>query len=152
MTIPQLRQVLGAHLGQVLTPDIAARIELATFAMPGNNAETEALLNQWRHLIEPVVQASITPMPWPCVLATRVNLTHSLNSVLVTLPEQSVEGVRVITIWIAAGDMAEVLGLLAELEAQARANGVQVINYVGRRGWLREAGFTEHAVIGRKEI
>ena len=120
--------------------------------MPDNNADTEALLNQWRHLIEPVIQASVTPMPWTRVLATRVNLNHSLNSVLVTLPEQSVAGGRVITIWIAAGDMAEVLGLFAELEAQARANGVQVINYAGRRGWLRAAGFTEHAVIGRKEI
>lgn len=152
MTVSALRLALGAHLGQVLTPEIAASIEQAAFFAPGNSPETIELLKKWRRLIEPTIQASFIPVPWETLLATRVNVACSSKSVLISLPEQTINGKRVIKIWVAAGDMEEVMDLINSLKSKATESGVNAIEYAGRRGWVRAAGFNEKAVFGRKEI
>jgi len=152
VTASAIRLELGAHLGQVLTPEMAASIEQAAFFAPRNSPETIELLGKWRHLIEATIQDSFIPVPWESLLATRVDVRCASKSVLISLPEQLVNGKRVIKIWVAAGAMDEVMDLLEALKNQAKENGVHIIEYAGRRGWVRAAGFNEQAVIGRKEI
>lgn len=150
--ISNLRKTIGSYLGQVLTPEIAAEIELAASAVQLNDEQTIALLNKWRHLIEPTIQSSITPMTWDEAITTPVNVMEAANSVLVILPACILNGKKVITIWVAAGVMREVLELFDALVVQARAMGAQEVRYVGRDGWLKVAGFKTRAVFGAKEI
>ena len=149
--ISNLRKTIGSYLGQVLTPEMAAEIELAASAVQLNDEQTIALLNKWQYLIEPTIQNS-TPMSWNEAITTPVNVMESANSVLVILPACIVNGKRVVTIWVAAGVMREVLELFDALVIQAKAAGVQEVRYLGRGGWLRVAGFTKTAVFGAKEI
>lgn len=150
--ISNLRKTIGSYLGQVLTPEMAAEIELSASAVQLNDEQTIALLNKWQYLIEPTIQSSITPMSWNEAITTPVNVMESANSVLVILPACIVNGKRVVTIWVAAGVMREVLELFDALVIQAKAAGVQEVRYVGRDGWLKVAGFTKIAVFGVKEI
>lgn len=135
-----LRQTLGAHLGQVLTPELAALIEQAT----GSNAQA---LSDWRYLIEPVIQASDTPVSWERVLEINPQVYAALNSVVVvryTPPNAFV--------WVAAGDLQEVLMLFKSVKSDASDKGCNAITYLGRRGWVRAAGFKESAVLGKMEV
>ncbi len=150
--ITPLRKTIGSYLWQVLTPEIAAEIELSIGGQQTNTSQTIALMNKWRHLIEPTIKASITPMSWKEATDTPAHVMESANSVLVHLPVCTLNGKKVITIWIAAGEMIEVLDLFRVLVIQAKEAGVQEVRYLGREGWLRMAGFTKTAVFGTKEI
>jgi hypothetical protein len=139
-----LRNALANNLGHTLTPDVAAAIERNLF--PGNSSATRATLEKWRHLIEPVISQSVTPLTWDLVLGTPVSVVESQNSVIVF------QSGRVWTVWVAAGDMQEVLSLFEAMQLEAKSLGVKQITYLGRAGWVRAAGFTEKAVFGVKEL
>lgn len=113
--------------------------------------ETAALLNKWRHLIEPEISSGLTPVPWEQVLAMPVRVVEGEGSVLVLVDAQ-IAGRDVRSIWVAAGAMAEVLQLMDKAEDLARKDGIGAMAYVGRRGWARAAGYNELAVIGLKEL
>lgn len=63
---------------------------------------------------------------------------------------------RVAHIWLAAGDMDELISdMLPEFEQRARDSGVDHIGLSGRKGWKRvlaSHGYEEHAVILRKSL
>lgn len=63
---------------------------------------------------------------------------------------------RVASIWLAGGDMTELVGLmLPEVEAWAKANGCSEIELAGRKGWQRVLapnGFRTQAYVMRKPL
>lgn len=114
--------------------------------------DTVALLNKWRHLIEPETSRGITPVRWDDVLATPVIIYEAANSVLV-VRDVRLPGRRARSIWVAAGDLGEVLGLVKRLEDDSRRAGISAIVFMGRRGWIRAAqGYTELQTVGMKEL
>ena len=44
---------------------------------------------------------------------------------------------RILDVHLAAGDLAEVVGMERELSVLARANGIDGVQITGRRGWLK---------------
>jgi hypothetical protein len=61
-------------------------------------------------------------------------------------------GVRVVA---AAGNLQEITKILAEVEREARANGVEALTAVGRRGWVgiaQEAGWGHAASVYVKRL
>ena len=144
MNLNDLRNALANNLGHTLTPEVAASIERSLF--PGNSEYSLSKLAKWRHLIEPTIAQSETPMTWEAVLKTPVSVVEAENSVIVF------QSGRVWTIWVAAGDMDEVLSLFDSMQIEARSLGVKKITYLGRPGWVRAAGFETQAVFGVKEL
>jgi hypothetical protein len=66
-------------------------------------------------------------------------LWESENSALVTsgVPLQSGGiGVQVLA---AGGNLEEIVGLLDEVEQEARASGCEILTTVGRKGWIKTA-------------
>lgn len=113
--------------------------------------ETAALLTKWRHLIEPEISSGLTPVPWEQALSMPLIVVEGERSVLVLL-DAEIEGRPVRSIWVAAGVMDEVLQLMDQAEDLARKDGIGAMAYIGRRGWVRAAGYDEKAVIGVKEL
>jgi len=109
------------------------------------------LLDKWRHLIEPVIAESTTPVAWSTVLSLDVLVFESENSVLVTR-DGHLFGEPVRMVWVAAGEMSEVDKLIREVEQSARIAGIGRVAFFGRRGWIRSQGYRECAVLGVKEI
>ena len=143
--VSPLRNALAAHLGQVLTPEVAAAIELAL--RPAVSADTKHKLNKWRHLIEPVISQDSPPVSWAELQNTPVDVYESENSVLLVCMSK-----RTAFIWVAAGVLGEVLSLFEQVKADAKQAGCKQISYVGRAGWLRTAGFKKLASYGAMEI
>lgn len=112
---------------------------------------TADLLCKWRHLVEPEITGGLTPVPWEEALAMPLRVVEGSESVLV-LCEASIQGRQAWSIWVAAGVMDEVLQLMQKAEDMARENGISAMVYLGRRGWIRAAGYNEKAVIGVKEL
>ena len=142
--------VLAKRIGETLTLETAKAISKEIAHGPvqvGCCPEDARLLEKWRHLIEPVIAQSATPMPWEGVLKSRLQIYEGCNSVLVCKTSA-----RVITVWVAAGELQEVLTLFSSIERMAAASGIRRIDYLGRRGWVRSAGFREISVFGTKEI
>lgn len=109
-------------------------------------------LEKWRHLIEGETGAGLTPVPWDQVLRMPLIVLDGEQSVLV-LRDVSMGGRVVRTIWVAAGDLDEVLRLVAQAEDMARREGIPAMVFMGRRGWVRAApGYQELAVVGQKEL
>lgn len=150
--ITPLRKTIGSYLGQVLTPEMAAEIELAVSQVTKNTPETLALLRKWRGLIEPTVSYSITDMPWERVLETPVNVMEMANSVLVTTPPETRPSGKSVSVWVAAGKVDEVLQMFEVFKAKCNKEGINKIVFIGREGWLKVAGFKKMAVFGIKEI
>ena len=146
MQIPPLRRALGAHIGQVLTPELACAIEVEASG-PANPEHTMAKLRKWRHLIEPVAQSNASPATWAQVERTPVTVYEAAHSVLVVCVSA-----REAVIWVASGVLDEVLDLIEQATADASAIGCNTISYIGRPGWIRLAGFVPKAVQGIKEI
>lgn len=140
----QLRQTLCEHLGKTLTPELAAAIELAA-NIPAE--QPMGLLNKWRHLIEPVIQGSSTPLPWDALKYIPVRVYEAGQSVLVVRTSKSTA-----FIWVAAGVLDEVLTLIERVAADAKTAGCSSVSYLGRRGWLRAAGFTDCAIFGVRRV
>lgn len=108
-------------------------------------------LNKWRHLIEPETSSGLTPLPWVDVLATPVRVYEASRSVVVVRDVYLPRHAR--SIWVAAGDLDEVLELVRDVERDAFDDGVAAIVFMGRRGWIRAAcGYKEVATIGLKEL
>ncbi|HEX4843207.1 MAG TPA: hypothetical protein VFV57_06010 [Limnobacter sp.] len=112
---------------------------------------TTEQLNRWRHLIEPAIQESITPMPWAEVCSLDVSVLEGKASVLVAC-DSNIGGKPVRSIWVAAGVLDEVLELVERACAQARRDGHTSICYIGRRGWVKTAGFSELAIVGIRSL
>lgn len=108
-------------------------------------------LNKWRHLIEPEVTKGLTAVDWVDVVRMPVMVLEGAQSVVV-LRDVEINGVQARSVWVAAGVMEEVLSLLRQAEDLARQDGVKRMVYMGRRGWVRAAGYEEHATVGLKEI
>ncbi len=140
-----LRNALAAHLGQVLTPEVAAAIELAL--CPAVSDDTQHKLNKWRHLIEPVISQDSPPVSWAELQNTPVDVYESENSVLLVCMSK-----RTAFIWVAAGVLAEVLSLFEQVKAHAMQAGCKQVSFVGRAGWVRAAGFKFCATFGAEEI
>lgn len=113
--------------------------------------ETADLLNKWRHLVEPEISGGLTPVAWEQALGMPLRVVEGRESVLV-LCDAHIQGRQAWSIWVAAGVMDEVLQLMQKAEDMARENGIRAMVYLGRRGWIRAAGYNEKAVIGLKEL
>ncbi len=113
--------------------------------------DTLALLNKWRHLIEPEVTHGLTAVDWADVVRMPVMVVEGQQSVLV-LRDVEIHGMKARSIWVAAGVMDEVLQLMDQAEEVARTDGIRNMVYMGRRGWVRAAGYVEKAVVGLKEL
>ena len=62
---------------------------------------------------------------------------------------------RSLNIWLAGGDLDEILDMLPDAEEFAKDHGCSLIEITGRRGWkraLRPFGFKEEAVVLTKEL
>lgn len=73
------------------------------------------------------------------------------NSVVV-MRDCVVCGAPMRSIWVAAGDLPDVLALVQAAEAEAKSDGMRSMIYMGRRGWLRVCGYNEMATVGRKDL
>lgn len=110
-----------------------------------------AQLNKWRHLIEPEVTQGLTAVDWVDVVRMPVMVLEGVQSVVV-LRDVEIHGMPARSVWVAAGVMDEVLQLLRQAEGMARKDGLKRMIYMGRRGWIRAAGYDEKATVGMKEI
>lgn len=109
------------------------------------------LLNKWRHLIEPVVLSSVTPISWDAVCAMELMVYEGKKSVI--LAHDKWLGPRFTrSIWVAAGELEEVIELVERVCEDAKQAGLSCVSYVGRRGWVRAAGFDEAATVGIREL
>ena len=109
-------------------------------------------LEKWRHLIEPETSGGLTPVRWSEVLTMPLMLVEGHQSVLL-LRDCRIDGRAMRSIWVAAGQLSEVLDLVRVAEAEARSAGIGAMVFMGRRGWIRAAGdYREVATIGLKEL
>ena len=107
-------------------------------------------MDKWRHLIEPTVLESISPIPWEQVKAKNPLVFEGKESVLLALPNELL-GRKMLLIWVAAGNLSEVSDLFKQCEEYAK-DKFDGVCYVGRKGWVKTHGFKEIAVIGVKGI
>ena len=61
-------------------------------------------MDKWRHLIEPTVLESISPIPWEQVKAKNPLVFEGKESVLLALPNELL-GRKMLLIWVAAGNL-----------------------------------------------
>jgi hypothetical protein len=108
-------------------------------------------LTRWRHLIEPETSSGLTPVAWDAVLRMPLLVLEGDKSVLV-LRDCVIDGHKVRSIWVAAGELAEVLQLVRKAEADAKQCGIGAMVFMGRRGWVRAADYREVATCGHKEL
>ena len=107
-------------------------------------------MEKWRHLIEPTVLESISPISWDEVKAKNPLVFEGKESVLLALPNELL-GRKMLLIWVAAGNLSEVSDLFKQCEEYAK-DKFDGVCYVGRKGWVKTHGFKEIAVIGVKGI
>jgi hypothetical protein len=105
-------------------------------------------MEKWRHLIEPTVLESISPISWDEVKAKNPLVFEGKESVLLALPNDLL-GRKMLLIWVAAGNLSEVSDLFKQCEEYAK-DKFDGVCYVGRKGWVKTHGFKEIAVIGVK--
>ena len=109
-------------------------------------------LARWRHLIEGELQACATPLSWADLQSMDVRVYERDASVLVT-HDSVIGGNMARTVLVAAGALAEVQSMVAEMEADTAAYGIHKIWFVGRRGWLQVfPAYREIAVIGERTV
>ncbi len=108
-------------------------------------------MNKWRHLLEPLINESIAPIPWDQALKQPYILFESDSSVVVANISNMLNR-KALQIWLTAGIMHEVDSLLQQAEKYGRDNGFELISYCGRRGWLKSQGYKEIATVGVKEL
>lgn len=66
-------------------------------------------------------------------------LWESENSAMVTRGLHLSTGGIGVKVLAAAGNLEEIVGLLDEVEQEARASGVELLTTIGRRGWAKTA-------------
>lgn len=114
--------------------------------------DSVTLLNKWRHLIEPETTSGLSPVAWDKVCSMPVRVYEGERSVVVTL-DSYLNGDPVRSIWVAAGELEEVLQIVKRVEFSAREAGKVAVLFMGRRGWVRSAvGYKDLATIGIKEL
>lgn len=114
--------------------------------------DNHAQLARWRHLIEPELLASASPLSWAELLDMPVKVLERSASVMVT-HDSVVGGELVQTVLVACGELQEVRDMVPEMENLARIKGIGKVIFVGRRGWLRIfTDYREIAVLGQKEL
>ncbi len=92
-------------------------------------------------------------MTWAQVCAKPVIVFEDVGAVIVCLDGDLSDGSSIRNIWVAAGDLTQVLGLVKQVEDSAREAGKSAVIFMGRRGWVRSAvGYKEVATIGIKEL
>lgn len=110
------------------------------------------LLSKWRHLIEPEITRGLTPCSWEMLLTMNVTVFEASHSVVLVRDIQ-INGRLMRSIWVAAGQMNEVLQLVNQVEQSARRDGIGALVFIGRRGWIRAIpGYKEMATVGLKEL
>lgn len=61
-------------------------------------------------------------------------------------------GLRVMSIWLAGGELKEFLPWLPAVEAWGRARGAEQLRLSGRRGWAKLTGYRELRVLMVKDV
>jgi hypothetical protein len=82
-------------------------------------------------------------------------LWEAPNSALVTSGVNLQSGGIGVQVLAAGGDMEEIVGLLQEVEQEARASGCEILTTVGRKGWkvtAKEIGWVDVASIYVKRL
>lgn len=82
-------------------------------------------------------------------------LWNGPRSCMVTQVQDYPTGERVLDVWLAAGDLDEIMEARPQVEAWAQAAGCTQIHITGRPGWarlLREHGYEHWATVVRKVI
>lgn len=113
--------------------------------------EMHARLEKWRAVLEPLAAEAVTPAPWSDVQSKALGLFERGSSVLVTRGGMAF-GEPACLIWLAAGELEDVMDLAAQAENAARHAGYKRMMFLGRPGWIKHAGYKQQAVIGTKEI
>jgi len=109
------------------------------------------LIDKWRHLLEPLVNESLAPIPWELVKSQDYILFESEQSVLV-VNKGFMLGKKALLIWLAAGIMDEIDVLAQQAENYGKSEGYEIISYCGRKGWIKTHGYTEVATVGVKNL
>ena len=84
----------------------------------------------------------------------RAQLWPGKNAVIVT-EIQTYPNERVIQVWLAGGDMQEIMQMAAGLESWARLNGCSSVLVEGRQGWarvLKEQGYEPYSYTAVKRL
>jgi tetrahydromethanopterin S-methyltransferase subunit G len=82
-------------------------------------------------------------------------LWQSENSAIVTEGMNLQSGGIGVKVLAAAGDLTEIVGLLGNIEQEARASGVELLTTIGRKGWKQTAkkiGWTDVATVYAKRL
>lgn len=107
-------------------------------------------MDKWRHIVEPVILESITPMSWEDAKNKNPLIFEGNESVLLALPSELL-GRKMLLIWVAAGNLSEISELFKQCETYAK-DKFEGVCYLGRKGWIKTHGFKEIATIGVKEF
>jgi hypothetical protein len=70
-----------------------------------------------------------------CIESGAYQLWESENSSMVTHGINLASGGVGVNVVAAAGDLQEIVGLLTQVEQEARASGVELLTTTGRNGW-----------------
>lgn len=84
----------------------------------------------------------------------RAQLWPGANAAIVTEIDTMAQS-RVCRVWLAGGDMAEILDMSRGLESWARLQGCTEVLVEGRKGWektLAERGYKHFSVVLKKKI
>ena len=109
------------------------------------------MIDKWRHILEPLVNEGLAPIPWEQVKQQPYILFESDSSVVVA-NSSVMFSKKALQIWLTAGIMSEVSALLQQAESYGRSNGYELISYCGRKGWIKSQGYKEVATVGVKEL
>lgn len=109
-------------------------------AQIGPRADNPAVaqLDRCREWLEPALEGGF--FSWPDVVSSlhqgRAMLWPGRNSAIVTEDQIYPTG-RVMQVWLAGGDMAEILQMAPGIEAMARLRGCVAVLVEGRAGWAK---------------
>lgn len=158
--IHALRASLALHMGQVLTPEVCAAIELAVLR-PATPVTVPSVLDVLPEalrakLLNALERAAPRPIPWADA-AARVACGHwrmVLQGGGVALVEHAMfVGSPVTSIVAMAGDLDACRHLVRDIEQQAAEHGSECVAFIGRRGWTRAfPDYIERSSVGVKEL
>jgi hypothetical protein len=119
---------------EILEPEVAEVPRIGPVAT--NPAVLQ--LERCRHWLEPALEDGF--YSWDDVVASlhqgRAMLWPGSNSAIVT-EDQTYPTGRVMQVWLAGGDMAEILQMAPGIEAMARLRGCVAVLVEGRDGWTK---------------
>jgi hypothetical protein len=89
------------------------------------------------------------------IASEEYQLWEAENSAMVTRGIDLGSGGIGVKVLAAAGNLQEIVGLLDEVEQEARASGCELLTTIGRRGWkvtAKEIGWTDVASVYVKRL